>query len=72
MSSTMATIASFGTFAVAFFSRPLGAAVFGHFGDRLGRKKTLIATLLIMGLSTTGMGLVPAPTPSVSRHRCCC
>lgn len=39
MSPTMATIASFGTFAVAFFSRPLGAAVFGPFGDRLGRKK---------------------------------
>lgn len=59
MSSTMATIASFGTFAAAFFSRPVGAAVFGHFGDRLGRKKTLIATLLIMGLSTTAVGLVP-------------
>ncbi len=59
MSPTMATIASFATFAVAFFSRPVGAAVFGHFGDRLGRKKTLIATLLIMGLSTTAVGLVP-------------
>jgi metabolite-proton symporter len=60
MSPAMATIASFGTFAAAFFSRPLGAAVFGHFGDRLGRKKTLIATLLIMGLSTTCVGLVPS------------
>jgi metabolite-proton symporter len=60
MSSTMATIASFGTFASAFFSRPVGAAVFGHFGDRLGRKKTLIATLSIMGLSTTFVGLVPS------------
>jgi metabolite-proton symporter len=60
MSPTMATIASFGTFAAAFFSRPVGAAVFGHFGDRLGRKKTLIATLLIMGLSTTCVGLVPS------------
>jgi metabolite-proton symporter len=60
MSSTMAGIASFGTFAAAFFSRPIGAAVFGHFGDRLGRKKTLIATLLIMGLSTTFVGLVPS------------
>ena len=58
----MATIASFVTFAVAFFSRPVGAAVFGHFGDRLGRKKTLIATLLIMGLSTVGVGLVPSAT----------
>ncbi|OLP02463.1 MFS transporter [Mycolicibacterium porcinum] len=60
MGSTMATISSLGTFAVAFLSRPIGAAVFGHFGDRLGRKKTLIATLLIMGLSTVCVGLVPS------------
>ncbi|WP_201265367.1 MFS transporter [Rhodococcus sp. P1Y] len=60
LSPAMATIASFATFAVAFFSRPVGAAVFGHFGDRLGRKKTLIATLLIMGLSTVAVGLVPS------------
>jgi metabolite-proton symporter len=60
MSPTIATIASFGTFAAAFFSRPIGAAAFGHFGDRLGRKKTLIATLLIMGTSTTCVGLVPS------------
>ncbi|WP_123028200.1 MFS transporter [Mycolicibacterium stellerae] len=60
MSPTMATMASLGTFAVAFLSRPLGAAVFGHFGDRLGRKKTLITTLLIMGLSTTCIGLLPS------------
>lgn len=60
MSPTMATISSLGTFAVAFLSRPIGAAVFGHFGDRLGRKKTLIATLLIMGLSTVCVGLVPS------------
>ncbi|BBZ66951.1 MFS transporter [Mycolicibacterium insubricum] len=57
---TMATISSLATFAVAFLSRPIGAAVFGHFGDRLGRKKTLIATLLIMGTSTVGVGLVPS------------
>jgi metabolite-proton symporter len=56
----VATIASMGTFAAAFLSRPLGALVFGHFGDRLGRKKTLVATLLIMGLSTVGVGLVPS------------
>jgi metabolite-proton symporter len=60
MGPTMATISSLATFAVAFFSRPIGAAVFGHFGDRLGRKKTLVATLLIMGASTVGVGLVPA------------
>ena len=55
----MATIASMGTFAAAFLSRPLGAAVFGYFGDRLGRKKTLVATLLIMAVSTVAVGLVP-------------
>ncbi|MGB8404349.1 MAG: MFS transporter [Mycobacterium sp.] len=60
LSPTMATISSLSTFAVAFLSRPVGAAVFGHFGDRLGRKKTLVATLLIMGLSTIGVGLVPS------------
>ena len=57
---TIATLASFATFAVAFVSRPLGAAYFGHFGDRIGRKKTLVATLLIMGLSTVAVGLVPS------------
>lgn len=61
LSPAMATVASMGTFATAFLSRPLGAAVFGHFGDRLGRKKTLVATLLIMAVSTVGVGLVPTP-----------
>lgn len=56
---TMATIASLATFAAAFVSRPLGAGIFGHFGDRLGRKTILIATLLIMGLSTVAVGLLP-------------
>lgn len=59
MTPALATISSFATFAVAFLSRPIGAAFFGHFGDRLGRKKTLIATLLIMGISTVAVGLVP-------------
>jgi metabolite-proton symporter len=59
LSPVMATTASMGTFAAAFLSRPVGAAVFGHFGDRLGRKKTLVATLLIMALSTVTVGLVP-------------
>ncbi|OSC35700.1 MFS transporter [Mycobacterium decipiens] len=58
----VATVASMGTFAAAFVSRPLGAAVFGYFGDRLGRKKTLVATLLIMALSTVTVGLVPTAT----------
>lgn len=60
MSPALATVSSLATFAAAFFSRPVGAAVFGHFGDRLGRKKTLVATLLIMGVSTVGVGLVPS------------
>ncbi len=57
---TVAMVASMGTFATAFLSRPVGAAVFGYFGDRVGRKKTLIATLLIMALSTVTVGLVPS------------
>ncbi|GAS88753.1 MFS transporter [Mycolicibacterium brisbanense] len=60
LGTTMATVASMATFAAAFLSRPLGAAFFGHFGDRLGRKSTLIATLLIMGLSTVAVGTVPS------------
>src|SRR5215472_13039794 len=60
LSPAMATIASMGTFVTVFLSRPLGAAVFGHFGDRLGRKQTLVATLLIMALPTVAVGLVPS------------
>jgi MFS family permease len=60
LGAAMATIASMGTFVAAFLSRPLGAVVFGYFGDRLGRKKTLVATLLIMALSTVSVGLVPS------------
>src|ERR1700704_1878048 len=59
LGTTMATVASMATFAAAFLSRPVGAAFFGHFGDRLGRKSTLIATLMIMGSSTLAVGLVP-------------
>ena len=50
---------SFGTQAVGFAARPVGAAIFGHFGDRVGRKATLIVTLLTMGIATTLIGLVP-------------
>jgi metabolite-proton symporter len=60
LSPTVATIASMGTFGAAFLSRPVGAAVFGYFGDHLGRKKSLVATLLIMALSTVTVGLVPS------------
>jgi metabolite-proton symporter len=54
-----ATLASFATFSIAFFARPLGSAFFGHFGDRVGRKTTLVAALLTMGLSTVAIGLLP-------------
>jgi metabolite-proton symporter len=53
------TLTSFATYAVGFAARPVGAAIFGHFGDRIGRKATLIATLLLMGLATAAVGLVP-------------
>ena len=54
-----ATLSSFATFAVAFFARPVGAALFGHFGDRIGRKRTLVWTLFIMGIATVFIGLLP-------------
>lgn len=54
-----AILQSFATFSIAFFARPLGAAVFGHFGDRVGRKATLVAALMTMGLSTVAIGLLP-------------
>jgi metabolite-proton symporter len=54
-----ATLASLATFAIAFVARPVGSAVFGHFGDRIGRKATLVAALLTMGLSTVTIGLLP-------------
>lgn len=56
---TSAMLQSLATFAIAFFARPLGSAVFGHFGDRIGRKATLVAALLTMGLSTVAIGLLP-------------
>src|SRR5581483_7302128 len=47
------------TFALAFFARPVGSALFGHFGDRIGRKATLVAALLTMGISSVAVGLLP-------------
>jgi metabolite-proton symporter len=54
-----ATLASLATFGIAFFARPIGSALFGHFGDRVGRKTTLIAALLTMGVSTVAIGALP-------------
>ncbi|MEV7600357.1 MFS transporter [Kitasatospora sp. NPDC089797] len=54
-----ALLAAFSVYAVAFLARPLGAVVFGHFGDRVGRKATLVVSLLLMGLATAAVGLLP-------------
>ncbi|MGZ5198905.1 MAG: MFS transporter [Telluria sp.] len=57
--ATAATMQSLVTFAIAFLARPVGSAIFGHFGDRVGRKATLVAALLTMGISTVLIGLLP-------------
>jgi MFS family permease len=54
-----ATLAAFGTYFIGFAARPIGAAIFGHYGDRIGRKATLISTLLFMGLATFAIAFVP-------------
>src|SRR3954471_1348731 len=54
-----ATLLSFGTYFIGFLARPIGAAIFGHYGDRIGRKATLIATLLCMGIATFLVAFVP-------------
>ncbi|WP_033294088.1 MFS transporter [Amycolatopsis jejuensis] len=59
ISAAAGTLAAFATFAAGFLARPLGGIVFGHIGDRLGRKPALIATLLVMGVSTTLIGVLP-------------
>lgn len=58
-SSTAQTLNAFLTFGIAFLARPIGSALFGHFGDRIGRKTTLVASLLVMGISTTLIGFLP-------------
>ena len=57
--STISTIESLATFSIAFFARPIGSAVFGHYGDKIGRKATLVAALLTMGVSTVAIGFLP-------------
>jgi metabolite-proton symporter len=59
VSPAAATLASFATFGVGFVARPIGGIVMGHFGDRLGRKSMLVWSLMLMGLSTLGIGLLP-------------
>jgi metabolite-proton symporter len=56
---TTAKLQSFATFSLAFFARPIGSALFGHFGDRVGRKATLVTALLTMGISTVLIGVLP-------------
>src|ERR1700753_1651479 len=55
-----ATLASLATFGIAFLARPIGSALFGHFGDRVGRKTTLVVALSTMGLSTVAIGALPS------------
>ncbi|KRL25257.1 MFS family major facilitator transporter [Limosilactobacillus mucosae DSM 13345] len=59
MTPLLATLLSLLTFGVAFVARPVGSFVFGHFGDRLGRKKTLVVSLLVMGVATVAIGFIP-------------
>ncbi|MCF9000258.1 MFS transporter [Acinetobacter nectaris] len=59
-SGSAAILQSLATFAIAFVARPIGAAIFGHLGDRIGRKATLVAALLLMGFSTVAIGLLPS------------
>ncbi|WP_240497466.1 MFS transporter, partial [Streptomyces hirsutus] len=59
MPPLLRTLSAFGTFAVGFLLRPLGGIVFGHIGDRVGRKNTLVITLLMMGIASFAIGLLP-------------
>ena len=66
-----ATLASLATFGIAFLARPIGSALFGHFGDRIGRKTTLVLALATMGISTVSIGLLPPTLPSALPRPCC-
>lgn len=69
LSPTAGTLAAFSTFAVGFIARPVGGLVFGHFGDRIGRKATLVVSLVMMGVGSTLIGSSRTTTPSVSGRR---
>ena len=60
LSPLMALLVSFLTLSITFVSRPIGAIVFGHYGDKIGRKKSLVLSLMIMGISTFFIGLIPS------------
>ena len=68
---TDGTLYAFMTYALGFAARPLGGIVFGHFGDKVGRKKMLVASLLLMGIGTFAIGLLPTYAASASPRRCC-
>ena len=59
VSPAIGVLAAFATFGVGFLFRPLGGLVFGHYGDRIGRKRTLVITMTIMGFATAGIGMIP-------------
>ena len=65
---TVALLQSFATFGLAFIARPLGSVVFGHFGDRIGCKATLVGALLTMGIATFCIGLLPTYAPVSYTH----
>ena len=67
-----ATLLAFGTYAVGFVARPLGGVVFGHFGDRVGRKKMLVVALMMMGSPRSRSACSRRTPPSGSRPRSCC
>lgn len=66
------TLLAFGTFASAYLARIVGAAIFGHFGDRLGRKSMLLISLVMMGSATFLIGFCPTIRGSASGRRSCC
>ena len=68
---TVGTLAAFATFGVGFLARPVGGVLFGHWGDRVGRKSMLIFTLLMMGAATILIGCLPATPRSASSPRSC-